>query len=185
MGWIAEDHRHELDFAAVFADGSLGSAQTPTGVLISHSPDGRPVSDSASERQTRPQEEVTGWVLCCVHYLDSESVATMERLAEWKRVDAPGEDWPEQGLPYSEVGSEMLVETRADLDDLLAGIWHSHLYPMDPHEVISAAAERVEHATLTLDEAVRCGRTAGLTWAEIGRATGITRQSAHERWGGR
>lgn len=34
-----------------------------------------------------------------------------------------------------------------------------------------------------LDEAVAAARAAGATWEHIGEAAGMTRQSAHERWG--
>lgn len=40
---------------------------------------------------------------------------------------------------------------------------------------LSAADDR-------LTEAVRAARTAGASWADIGGAVGIARQSAHERW---
>jgi hypothetical protein len=46
-----------------------------------------------------------------------------------------------------------------------------------------AVAGHVTAGRLVAD-AVRAARDAGATWADVGRATGMTRQSAHERWGG-
>lgn len=56
-------------------------------------------------------------------------------------------------------------------------------------EIDSALKATVDAATilrrteLGLDEAVVTAREAGATWAQIGDAVGISRQSAHERWG--
>lgn len=45
------------------------------------------------------------------------------------------------------------------------------------------AMRTVQASQARLDDAVAEARTAGATWAQIGDATGMSRQSAHERWG--
>lgn len=45
------------------------------------------------------------------------------------------------------------------------------------------AVERVRASESRLDETVAAARAAGATWMQIGEATGMSRQSAHERWG--
>lgn len=44
------------------------------------------------------------------------------------------------------------------------------------------AAQSLRRASERLDHTVAAARTAGLTWEEIGRDAGITRQAAHQRW---
>lgn len=45
------------------------------------------------------------------------------------------------------------------------------------------AVERVRLSELRLDEAVAEARAPGATWMQIGAVTGMSRQSAHARWG--
>lgn len=49
-------------------------------------------------------------------------------------------------------------------------------------EAVRRAAEDRRAAELNLDHAVAAARKVGSSWAEIGDAVGISRQSAHERW---
>lgn len=48
---------------------------------------------------------------------------------------------------------------------------------------VRSATEGVVKAQLALDAAVFAARGAGASWAQIGQAAGMSRQSAHERWG--
>ncbi|MGM0384787.1 MAG: hypothetical protein ACQERF_02230 [Actinomycetota bacterium] len=57
---------------------------------------------------------------------------------------------------------------------------------MDREQTIDALAQvsaEISDAHTRLEAAVRAARAAGATWAQIGEATGVTRQAAHERWG--
>jgi len=47
---------------------------------------------------------------------------------------------------------------------------------------VADAAAAFGSASEALDRAVRSARAAGASWADIGRAVGITRQSAQARW---
>jgi hypothetical protein len=47
---------------------------------------------------------------------------------------------------------------------------------------VGAAAEAHKSSADALDRAVNAARAAGASWTEIGRAAGIARQSARERW---
>lgn len=58
---------------------------------------------------------------------------------------------------------------------------------MEDVEVALAALElanyRAERAQEELARAVISARQAGASWADVGRATGVARQSAHQKWG--
>ena len=49
--------------------------------------------------------------------------------------------------------------------------------------VLAEAAAEVTRAQALLESSVVAAREAGATWAQVGQATGMTRQAAHERWG--
>jgi len=48
---------------------------------------------------------------------------------------------------------------------------------------LSDACRAVHEAEDQLDAAVRAARSNGATWMQIGAATNMSRQAAHERWG--
>lgn len=53
----------------------------------------------------------------------------------------------------------------------------------DALAVLAAAAERERVTRAALEGAVRAAVAAGAGWGEIGRAAGLTRQGARQRWG--
>jgi len=62
--------------------------------------------------------------------------------------------------------------------------WHrEHVDAIDALDSISGARAKIAAAERDLDAAVGAARRAGASWEAIGRAAGITRQSAHGRWG--
>lgn len=50
----------------------------------------------------------------------------------------------------------------------------------DALDILAKLAATVESAT---DSAVRAARYDGLTWDQIGRGLGVTKQAAQQRWG--
>jgi hypothetical protein len=70
------------------------------------------------------------------------------------------------------------------IEDAIHREWIGHL-PSRSLTDVREAAEDVRKAQTRLDEAVQRARADGSSWADVGDAAGITRQSAHERWGGR
>ncbi len=60
--------------------------------------------------------------------------------------------------------------------------WRRHIAPFQNLEQLTAAAGRSAAGAAALDEAVRTARRFGASWADIGRATGMSHQSANERW---
>lgn len=60
--------------------------------------------------------------------------------------------------------------------------WEAHLRSALPELELHEALADDEAGRGPVDQAVHSARSAGASWAVIGRAAGITRQSAHERW---
>lgn len=63
--------------------------------------------------------------------------------------------------------------------------WDAHLAVALPALAIHDLTLRIAEAQEELERAVARARAAGESWSSIGAAAGVTRQSAHERWGSR
>ncbi|WP_433258316.1 hypothetical protein ACQPYK_23140 [Streptosporangium sp. CA-135522] len=69
----------------------------------------------------------------------------------------------------------------AEVADALHAEWIGHLTPQTL-TAVRIEARALNDAHTRLDDAVRAAREDGRSWADIGAAVGISRQSAHERW---
>jgi hypothetical protein len=72
-------------------------------------------------------------------------------------------------------GDEGPVRISNTLD--ITGDWRA-----EPLKVISGVTESIKALEGTMAEAVRLARRQGITWEEIGKALGVSRQSAWERF---
>lgn len=79
-------------------------------------------------------------------------------------------DWP--GVAFLE----------SDDEDALMVEWRAHIRPSMALERAAEVVDTWRKAAAELDESIRDARTAGATWAEVGRAVGMSRQAAWERW---
>ncbi|MDN5920815.1 MAG: hypothetical protein L0I76_37890 [Pseudonocardia sp.] len=61
--------------------------------------------------------------------------------------------------------------------------WEAHLAGAVPELAVHDLTRAIARAQERLPEAVGRARAAGASWTRIGAAAGMTRQSAHERWG--
>jgi hypothetical protein len=105
----------------------------------------------------------------------------------WERVTIDLEHDLSARKVFDPVGDKWAT-TPAGIDDAIYREWLGHLTPPALTAVRAAAAtlarlrREAREAEAQLDEAVDRARGDGSSWADIGEATGITRQSAHERW---
>lgn len=60
--------------------------------------------------------------------------------------------------------------------------WTRHLHQAVPELALHDVLADVRAGRGQVEEAVRAARAGGASWAAIGRAADITRQTAHERW---
>ncbi len=61
----------------------------------------------------------------------------------------------------------------------------AHIAGWQTLEDLEQAAARQDATARALDQAVRAALAAGASWADIGRATGMTGRSATQRWSAR
>lgn len=60
--------------------------------------------------------------------------------------------------------------------------WLEHIRPEINLAAVRQAAEDHRLSGERLDHAVAGARAGGASWTDIGRAAGVARQTAHERW---
>lgn len=112
-------------------------------------------------------------------YIGGHSLATDPLVIGWRAACACG--W---------FGARAW-ERRADddswppesIEDACHDEWAAHAALPVTLAELAAAAEAAEQARSTLAQAVTTARAAGANWADIGRATQMSRQAARERWG--
>ncbi|MER7244652.1 hypothetical protein [Kribbella sp. NPDC000426] len=205
MGWISDDlARHEGYLAVEFADGVRSSGFAGDSAVIMLMDE---FGEYTGQDEHRPVSEVVGWRLMCDCIPASVS---NERLMHdgyfgrkqqwvgqfWERVANKDDENLSQHRIYADLddphGVGIFVDDRDVVGRLVREEWRSLHVNGDPNRPVtfdpntagvSRAAAAVDAARALLDEEVAAARAAGSSWADIGLAAGISRQSAHERWG--
>ncbi|MFC8047969.1 hypothetical protein [Nocardia sp. NPDC057353] len=173
MSAQSEDGRHEGYVMYVFADEMSGSGWEG-GPIADTRPDGTRLDRGA--RQPRTVDEIVGWFAVCTDDHGRECW----RGPIWDRVTDPADHLPEARRVYS--GPEHYHSMPDDCEDLAMDDWSRHYAPFHAVLPVQQAAAEVADAQRALTEAVREARAQGASWETIGRAAGMSRQSAHERW---
>ena len=180
MGWLGPvvgNTQHEGYALPLFADGQEGSGVSSGRGYHVGEYDGTDVGD------WRTSEQVTGWRAAC---------ECGWRGPDWTRMYSP----VTMGAPADaedflvDRGRREIYLSRsapwADLDDdaenAVIDQWRAHIRPWKALEDVEELAGRYVKTGRELDAAVASARAGGATWADVGRAVGITRQSARERW---
>lgn len=193
MSWTTDDGQHEAYLVAEFADGQRATGTSGAGVpddqiIVGTEYEGEPGAIANTRYTTRPAAEVIGWRVVCncrtgVYDTWSETKTWMSDLLV-RVPSAALEDVP-AGRIYAADGDVIDVDFRDDVADMATNRWHSeHLDGPQALTRIRDARGRLAAADQELDGAVRDARAAGESWEAIGRAAGITRQTAHQRWAG-
>lgn len=155
MGWVLEETtEHEGWPASVLTDGRPATDSTAGYVL------------AGDERV--PGDRVAGFQVRC---------ACGWSGAYWTRVD-PGQ----QDSSARRIHTPDGFDPPAEVEDSMHAEWLRHVAPAQAATAIAAAAGDHAATRTALDAAVRAGRAAGVSWADVGAAAGMSRQSAHERW---
>jgi hypothetical protein len=189
MGWQTDDGKHEGWPAAELPDGrlSVGSGTDLDGAAYMMVRYLRADLDTDPEPGHADGRTAIGWRGVC---------ECGWRGPLWQRVTEPppGSDALLDGLDGGRVNwAKRMVfdpaltphgDVVSSVEDSIYQEWRGHLEPRALAEV-RAAAESVRKTDYQLADAVARARADGRSWADIGAAAGITRQSANERWGRR
>lgn len=162
MSWTTDDGSHEGWTADTFTDDALGGGWGtppdggPPGVLVAVL--GTRRLDYA-DWQYRPPAAITGWRGACD--------------CGWRGPIHP--------RPAG-MTAEDAIDAPEDIEDACHAAWQAHVEPFEGASDLRRLADEHTATGQRLDHGVRAARARGTSWAVIGDAVGITRQSAHERW---
>jgi hypothetical protein len=186
MGIVNDQGTHELYLSSVFDDGTRSGGYRGVGadaqVESSWAPDGTSLPES--RRSWRPAEDVVAFEVTCDCSVPGTNRATSTVLARWERVPEQQLEDLSQGRLFVPAGEDAMdASDRPNVEAAMLQLWSEHVAPLDATAALQVAWVRHRQALADVDEAVRAARAAGLSWVDVGRATGMTRQSARERWG--
>ena len=183
---MTEDGLHEGYLVPLFLDGQRGHGVT--GGTIPHDRvvigDEFQAEDGTWSYPTRPAAEVTGWAISCDCNTSTSRTPTSWTGPVFTRVPSPSlESIRELRIFAADVDVPHVGE-RIEVEEFARELWRSeHAFAVDAIAELEAAAKGSAQARLRLDAAAALARHSGASWAVIGRATGMARQSAQERWG--
>ena len=211
MGPVAEGQEHEGWVVPLFADGAQGAGTSSArGLLVARRPDEGPCNGdrvrltyrdgSTAEGLWQDSALLRGDGIVHAHTSGQVGLEVIEQAEEW-RPDAAVVGWVAgctcgwRGTPWRRVPPELadpaarrvaIAGPWADLEAAdehrVMTEWRRHIAGWQALEDVEAAAARQAAAARALDEAVRAALAAGVSEADIGRATGMAGRSATERW---
>lgn len=76
-----------------------------------------------------------------------------------------------------------MADAPDEVVEALHAEWLAHVRPEGVLAEVNRAARQVAESQHRLTQAVQAARSAQVSWSQIGAAAGMSRQSAHERWG--
>jgi hypothetical protein len=169
MGWFTDySEGHEEWAASIAPDGRPTGSSTGQGMLV-HGITGRYEPDTTRpDYEVVPHREIIGWRGQCECGWQGEFR---------KRVVSPEEADLTQRQAHLPL--EESAHAPEPVDDAICEEWETHIAPLGAIADVKAAAREYAQAGQRLDKTVAAARA---TWADVGRAIGITRQAAHERW---
>lgn len=187
MSWTTPDRRHDGYVVAEFANGQHGSGITVSGIppdqiIVSLEYDGVRGQGSPDIRAVvRPAADVVGWRVCCRCGGDGDDPSW--RAAQLLvRVTSPELEDVAEGRIHSPDREVTRAPYRDDVRQVARAMWWRHASGATALDAIGEARRDIETAQDRLRTAVAEARAGGVSWQVIGRAAGITRQSAHARW---
>ena len=214
IGPVVDDQEHEGWVVPLFADGAQGAGTSSArGLLIARPPDGGPCNGdrlrltyrdgSTAEGIWQAGTLIRGDGIVHAHTSGQVRREVIDQAEQW-RPDAAVVGWVAgctcgwRGTPWTRVPPELanpaarrlaVTGPWADLEaadeNRVRQEWRRHIAGWQALEDVEAAAARQAAAARALDQAVHTALVAGASWADIGRAAGMTGRSATERWSAR
>ncbi|TAP39064.1 hypothetical protein [Arthrobacter sp. S39] len=171
MGWISTDNEHEGWAAPVAPDGRLSASSTAGGMLFRGVTGHYPPDEMLPDYEVIPDSQIIGWRGQCECGWQGEM---------WERVTSRAAANFSHRRDYFAL--DEFATASSKVEDAIHDEWKTHIAPSEAVLGVEAAAREYTQAGHRLDKTVAAAKAAGASWADIGRAVGISRQSAHERW---
>ncbi|NHW48608.1 hypothetical protein HAV21_17180 [Paenarthrobacter sp. MSM-2-10-13] len=172
MGWTSNDYNHEGWVAFVAPDGRLSGSSTGAGVLFHGITGEYPhAGEFNPDEEIVPNDLIMSWRGACTCGWQGEL---------WQRVPTAADADLATRKEY--VPSGEFADVSGEVEEAVREEWLVHIAPSEAILGVEAAAKEHRQAGLRLDKTVAAAKAAGASWTDIGRAAGISRQAAHERW---
>lgn len=171
MGWISTDNEHEGWAACVAPDGRLSASSSAEGMLFRGISGHYKPDKMMPDYDVIPDDEIVGWRGQCSCGWQGD---------RWERVTEPTAADFNHRRDY--VAPDDSAHASLQVEDAIHNEWKAHIAPSEALLGLEAAAREYNRAGQRLAKTVAAAKAAGASWADIGRAVGISRQSAHERW---
>lgn len=171
MSWDLDGGGHEGWAAPVLDDGREAHGSSGHGQFVRGITGKYAVDPYMEDVEIVPDVHVAGWRGGCECGWKGRT---------WTRVfDKESED-------ISQLKAFVAASDYADADQVVESSiheeWKAHVAPVHAVLAVEQAKEACRQAERKLTETVITARASKVPWADIGRAAGMTRQAAHERW---
>lgn len=168
MEWDLGDGFHCGRLGILLNDGRLGSSHQHDGTISVQGITGQHKRDPHRPGYELVMESAAaGWQGSC------ECGWTGR---QWQRVLGAGSTDMARYRAKALIGSPAIPPL--SVEESILSEWQKHVQAW----ALQMAARSYDRAAARLDEAVNAARDSGLTWADIGAETGMSRQAAHQRW---
>ncbi|WP_233498646.1 hypothetical protein [Blastococcus sp. TF02A-26] len=214
IGPVVYDQEHEGWVVPLFADGAQGAGTSSArGQLSTRRPDDGPGNGDRMRLTYRDGSTVEGiWQdgtllrgdgIVHAHTSGQVRLEVLDQAEQW-RPDAAVVGWAAgctcgwRGTPWTRVPPGLAdpaarrlavpgpwADLEAADENRLMAEWRRHIAGWQALEDVEAAATRQAATARALDEAVHPALTAGASWPDIGRATGLTGPAAQRPPSGR
>ena len=170
MGWIRDGaYGHEGWVANVLADGRVSASTTSGGVIV-HELTG---DDVIAGREMRRYPAATEQV---------DIVVPWDQVAMWRVSCECG--WSGSERPAVTETAYGTRDCPEALEDAWAAPeWDAHVAPFAALGDLEQLVNQLRDLETSIADTVRLARTGGASWTQIGRATGLSKQGAQQRWG--
>jgi len=168
MGWIQDGaYDHEGWVANVLDDGRTASGTTGGGVLL---------------LEVTAVDRAAGYQISS-HPNGAESVVIpWERVATWQaRCECGWRGSSRRAATNEEHGDR---DCPGEIEDSFIREWQTHVAPYVALTDLGHLIDQQRALDNDIEGKVRLARHHGASWSDVGRAAGMTKQGAQQRWGG-
>lgn len=167
MGWIQDGaYDHEGWVANVLDDGRIAGGSTGGGVVV---------------REVTEADETAGYEIRSFHNGSREVVIPWSRVATWQVRCECG--WEGSRRPAETNPKNNDRDCAEEFEDAFLPEWEIHVAPFVALSELDRLVD--EHRSLgnRIEEKVALARSVGASWSDVGRAAGMSKQGAQQRWG--
>src|SRR6476659_3861947 len=103
------------------------------------------------------------------------------QVVAWRAMCECGWTGPSVPAQNNEYGNRACPDEI--VDSLMIPAWNEHVRPFEAVLELERVCAELDRLTGAAEDLVRAARGGGVSWVQIGRAAGLTRQGAQQRWG--